>query len=354
MLEQIATKPGLAEVIRQELAVNPLFAASMQSKLQSIQNISHGAIHATERFIDLDAEKVRLQRQIFVLTSDHSDLTSDKQVANAGLAAFQEANEKLEAIIHLQHLTDRVGTDAIEALKGGSRSKDLFDTTVSADAFVISIDLRRSTELMLKARKPLLFAEFITSLAGMLKTIILDRYGVFDKFTGDGILAFFPKFYSGGEVGLLAVQAAKECHQLVAQHYRNHRSSFTNVLKDTGLGIGIDYGEVSIVQMSKEITVVGVPVVYASRRGSAKAGRTLVNQPAYEQLLDNFSEFLDFSETAIDFKHEGAMVVYNVIRNEKAFPQTYPLWHPLSPCNVIDTQEKTPVTAANPPSADSQ
>ncbi len=70
----------------------------------------------------------------------------------------------------------------------------------------MSIDIRRSTDLMLKAREPRLFADFVTGLCSKLKNLIVNNYGVFDKFTGDGVLAFFPDFYSGPDAGLLAVR----------------------------------------------------------------------------------------------------------------------------------------------------
>jgi class 3 adenylate cyclase len=66
---------------------------------------------------------------------------------------------------------------------------------------------------------------------------IIGNLGVFDKFTGDGILAFFPEFYSGPDAGYLAIQAADACHKVFADHYTNSRKCFISVLKDTGLGI---------------------------------------------------------------------------------------------------------------------
>src|SRR5437879_4747931 len=39
--------------------------------------------------------------------------------------------------------------------------------------------------------------------------------------------------------------------------------SFSSIRKDVGLGIGIDYGDVSLVSQMGGITVVGAPVVYA-------------------------------------------------------------------------------------------
>src|ERR1700730_4336105 len=97
---------------------------------------------------------------------------------------------------------------------------------------------------MLKAREPKLFAQFITTLARQLRNEVLENYGIFDKFTGDGILAFFPEFYSGSDAGYFALRAAPTCHKVFASHYEKHRHCFISVLKELGLGIGLDYGQV--------------------------------------------------------------------------------------------------------------
>ena len=64
----------------------------------------------------------------------------------------------------------------------------------ASHAFVVAVDIRRSTDLMLKARTPRHFAEFTTALCVELTQVLLESGGVFDKFTGDGILAFFSNF----------------------------------------------------------------------------------------------------------------------------------------------------------------
>jgi class 3 adenylate cyclase len=139
----------------------------------------------------------------------------------------------------------------------------------------MSIDIRRSTELMLKARSPEEFASFITTLSTELMKIVMESYGVFDKFTGDGVLAFFPEFYSGPEAASYAIATADKCHAAFARHYRTFRKSFTSVLTEIGLGIGIDYGSVHLVQLGRGLTVVGTAVVYACRLSGAPAGGTL-------------------------------------------------------------------------------
>ena len=152
---------------------------------------------------------------------------------------------------------------------------------------------------MLKARKPEKYAEFVTQLTRQLIKEILESFGVFDKFTGDGILAFFPDFYSGKDAGFHAASAALRCHQIFQSHYREHRTSFISILQDTGLGIGIDYGRLHLVQVSGALTVVGPPVVYACRLGGAPAGSTYINQPAYEELSNNYGNYLHFEETTL-------------------------------------------------------
>jgi class 3 adenylate cyclase len=178
---------------------------------------------------------------------------------------------------------------------------------------------------MLKAREPRLFAAFTITLASALREIMVQNYAVFDKFTGDGILAFFPDFFSGEDAGYRALHAAEQCHLAFAKHYENHRSTFSSVMLDTGLGIGIDYGAIHIVQIGGEFTVVGAPVVYACRMAGAEAGHTYVNQSAYDQLFSRYAAF-DFIRTDIMIKHEGRTLAYAARPNGKLFSPKLPGW----------------------------
>ncbi|MGH7163234.1 MAG: adenylate/guanylate cyclase domain-containing protein, partial [Planctomycetota bacterium] len=153
------------------------------------------------------------------------------------------------------------------------------------ECWVVSVDIRRSTELMLKAKSARHFSAFVTDLCHALRRIIVTHYGVFDKFTGDGILSFFPKRYAGDAVASWVVRAADACHEAFRSTYEASRSAFRTVI-DTGLGIGVDVGRVRLVDIGDGVSVVGDPVVYACRLGSARAGETLVNQTAAELLTE--------------------------------------------------------------------
>jgi AcrR family transcriptional regulator len=180
------------------------------------------------------------------------------------------------------------------------------------EAFVMAIDIRRSTELRLKARDPQAFAAFLSSLCQKLAEVVKAHDGVFNQFTGDGILAYFPHFLGGVQSGAHAVNAALECHQVWLEHYRQHRHVFRTVLLDVGLGIGIDHGEVTTVEVAELITVTGEPMVYACRLSGAPAGATYLNQPAYEQIQAHRTGQFQIHETNLHVKHEGSTLAYAI------------------------------------------
>jgi class 3 adenylate cyclase len=190
----------------------------------------------------------------------------------------------------------------------------------------MSVDIRRSTDLMLKARRPQAFAQFITTLCVSLANIVWEHHGIFDKFTGDGILAFFPKFHTGADAGYWAVKAADASHKTFAKVYKKHHHCFTCVPQGAGLGIGIDYGTTHLVTVSGNLTVVGTPVVYACRLGGAPARMTLLNQRAYEQIRRKHGPYCRFERTELEVKGEGKLLAYSVSLHEPAYKPKIPGW----------------------------
>jgi class 3 adenylate cyclase len=271
-------------------------------------------------------EAIKLERTIRKLEARIQSQQVVTQDNAEALEAIHADRERLLKQKNLRHLLDRVCDSAQSVLLTENSLLSKFESTSLEDAFVMSIDIRRSTELMLKAREPQLFADFITSLCMQLGAIIVDNLGVFDKFTGDGILAFFPTFFSGEDAGYRVVQVAEECHEAFRRHYVANRKCFTAILKDTGLGIGIDFGKVRLVRVRGELTVVGTPVVYSCRLGGADAGDTLLNQPAYERIFEKYSAYCRFDEASLQLKHEGEVVAYRVKLNDKEHQAAQAPW----------------------------
>lgn len=266
----------------------------------------------TERKIDLEYEITQLKRELREKTSKLKEEELEKQELKAEKRKLHDLLEELDAKQKINHILPRICEEAGEKLFTDEGFKQRFNNKHAYDTVVLSIDIRRSTELMLKARKPELFSKFITELSEKLSKIIIDNYGIFDKFTGDGILAFFPKFYSGEKAIVRALKASQECHQIFKEHYWNSRACFNVFVKDVGLGIGVDYGNVTLVNTNNELTVVGIPVVYACRMSSAKAGDTLLNQPAKEELIRQYQHNLKIVESEINIKNEGLTLAYKV------------------------------------------
>jgi class 3 adenylate cyclase len=272
-------------------------------------------------FSDESAEKqLKLQEEINELKKKYRRTYHDLEQANI---INEDARQQLESIKNelkakeqINHILPRLCEQARKKLLEDTDFRLQFEDASNCEAVVVSIDIRRSTELMLKARKPEMFSKFITELSQKLSEAILSNFGVFDKFTGDGILAFFPRFYSGEHAIVRALKAAEECHSIFSDHYNESRGCFNVFIKDVGLGIGIDYGTVTLVNTRNELTVVGIPVVYACRMGGAKAGQTLLNQPALEEIHKVYAGKFKAKETEINIKNEGTALAYEVVFND--------------------------------------
>jgi class 3 adenylate cyclase len=98
------------------------------------------------------------------------------------------------------------------------------------------------------------------------------------------------------------------------------------VLIDTGLGVGVDFGSASLVKVADGLTVVGAPVVYACRLSGAPPGTTLLNQPAYEKLNEQFGHLCFVEESELQIKHEGAILAYSVKPNGARYQPAAPPW----------------------------
>jgi len=270
-----------------------------------------------EEILNLKKQKRQKETSLVEKITHGADEDADSEI-KTDYKNLQLLNKDLTDKIELQHILSRINEAAKDTLLKSQKFRDSFLNKNEFKSVVVSIDIRRSTDLMLKARTPQLYANFITGLTNKLSEVIKQNFGIFDKFTGDGILAFFPDFFSGKDLIYHALLAAQQCHDIFNLHYNEHRSTFNVFISDIGLGIGIDYGTVSLVNSGSELTVVGIPVVYACRMSSAPVGITLLNQPAMEKALQLYDKFVDIEEEYIPIKHEGQALAYTTKLNYKA------------------------------------
>jgi len=277
-------------------------------------------------------EVVKLEKKIADLRAELSEETSKRELTEQQIKEIKELQGRK---FFLSSISDSYHEDVINNPELIKR----FTARETIKAYVVSIDIRRSTELMLKAKNPEAFALFITSLCGAFAKVIKRFFGVFDKFTGDGILAFFPEFYSGKDAGYFAIKSAQICHEIFADVYEKHHQCFNSVLLDVGLGIGVDFGEVHLVQMHEGLTIVGHPVVYACRLGGAPAGKTLLNQQAKDYIKEKYKSHYTLSPHRHEIKHEGGMLSY-IIEEQSEPGAQFPEW--------VSISNKSPEKKAEP------
>ena len=305
---------------------NVLSAFENYSKIMNDkQNVLYSAVNYLPKINDAYNLSISSNRKIDELRTEIKEKESQNNKLLAEIQRLDHENQdittqlneiiKNQAFIYrreqLLRLTSNVHPKAADIFLGEDKSDLLngFYSENESDNAILSIDIRRSTDLMLNANSSDDFASFITGLCEGLKKIVIMNYGVFDKFTGDGILAYFPSFYSGEDAVEKCCVTSKLCHDFFLTYYKGNRNKFKINLK-TGLGIGIDYGAAKLVRINDEPTIVGVPVVYACRLSNAPSGHTYINQSAYEVLK---GKDIKLNEIDVDIKNQGTVTIYDLI-----------------------------------------
>ena len=154
----------------------------------------------------------------------------------------------------------------------GIRSLTTMGATTGNAAVVVG-DLRMSGLLIREAISASLFARYIIGFTEAVRGLAISFNGWFDKFTGDGFIAFWiyevVQFLPGF---CRSVIPASET--LIDNLKRNSRNFPVGV----GLSIGVDAGPCELVRVGDALTVVGSPIVGATRMVTgASAGEALIN-----------------------------------------------------------------------------
>jgi hypothetical protein len=206
------------------IATSPLISASQFGQLRIVDSASLAAAdELREKVDDLGNEIQSLRRKLAEQTKALTTATAGSDEKQRRIQDLEGTVTQLNAREQLGFLLNQVSDEAKAVLLESSDFREQFLGSTEHSAFVLSVDIRRSTELMLKARTPDDFAKFTTALCAELTQIIVESLGVFDKFTGDGVLAYFPDFYSGSDAAYRVIAAADRCHSAFARHYHESR-----------------------------------------------------------------------------------------------------------------------------------
>jgi class 3 adenylate cyclase len=163
------------------------------------------------------------------------------------------------------------------------RRDELLDAVIESapiQMFVMAADIRESTTLMKEAVRFEQFALVMDKFVTSVRRGITRSGGWFDKFTGDGFLAYWivqpgpPDEYeerfvqTAGDITHTAHTLVELFHRRVLEDFR---SNSRNLSAGVGLSMGLDAGPGCLVKIADELTVVGTPVVGAVRMVTAAA-----------------------------------------------------------------------------------
>jgi class 3 adenylate cyclase len=163
------------------------------------------------------------------------------------------------------------------------RKDDLIDAIVDGEPlqmFVMAADIRESTMLMKEAVRFEVFARVMDKFVSAVRRGIGTPGGWFDKFTGDGFLAYWvvqagPEDEYQRRFVEAAGNLAHTAHELIELFHsrvlEDFRRNSRNLSDGVGLSIGLDAGPAYLVEIAGELTVVGPPVVGAVRMVTAAA-----------------------------------------------------------------------------------
>ena len=163
------------------------------------------------------------------------------------------------------------------------RREDLLDAVIDGEPiqmFVMAADIRESTTLMKEAIRFERFAQVMDRFVSSVQRGIRATGGWFDKFTGDGFLAYWIVRSASADAYeerwvQTAGDVAHTAHSLVDLFHRkvleDFRANSRNLSSGVGLSMGLDAGPGYLVKIADELTVVGSPVVGAVRMVTAAA-----------------------------------------------------------------------------------
>ncbi len=139
--------------------------------------------------------------------------------------------DRLENVLRYFYLYKRVHESFQRKLLSNRPLKEKYETQKQFNSFVMVIDIRKSTDLLLNATQPQYFVNFLKELVDKLKIVIRKYYGIWDNFTGDGLISYFPDFYTSDDSGYYTCKAALECHTVFNDIYSKHQDNmfFQNI-----------------------------------------------------------------------------------------------------------------------------
>ncbi|MCF8240380.1 MAG: hypothetical protein K9J16_03270 [Melioribacteraceae bacterium] len=150
-------------------------------------------------------------------------------------------------------------------------------------------DIRKSQDLMTYSPSTEFFCEMMLDFMDTSRKLITENAGIFDKFTGDGFLAYFNEEVcrkAGKDFLDCFISFVKSQMEYSEKHFPEWAKSIRKVQPGlSGLTIGADIGKIDFREVDGHLFAIGDSIVWAHRVCRAgKGGEILVNNILYNRL----------------------------------------------------------------------
>lgn len=223
-------------------------------------------------------------------------------------------------------------------------SKRLIREENQVRAVVVCYDIRESTNLMLNLEDFNGYAIALAQWAATVKYTTTQAGGWFDKFTGDGVLAFWEVVDLNSSAYARVLNSVRSvCHTFMESMYTTVSHRAGSLPAGFGLAVGVDYGRVTLSDLSPpkgftfhfhrsgthedvdlglkpvttSVTALGRPVVGAQRLSSAGLAYEILAGPQFAVPLEHDPRRIppgfDIDRLVVDLKAPfGRQVTYRI------------------------------------------
>ena len=171
---------------------------------------------------------------------------------------------------------------------------------------------------------PNTYREQIIGFLSEVRRILKEDYAIYDRFTGDGFIAYFNQFVceqEGKDYYEMTLDACRRIQSFSENFFKKWSSLIRKIpVEPIGLSIGIDSGYVDFKDVDNQFFAIGDACVWATRMCNAgKRGDVIFNNIPYHQIVKygakGFSTEIDAEtkngESFKAYKVNPALVNYN-------------------------------------------
>lgn len=163
------------------------------------------------------------------------------------------------------------------------------------DTLVVVGDIRRSQDLMTYGSSPEIYRDKIIEFMNRTREILKNNCGLYDRFTGDGFIAYFNKYMceqEGKDYYEMMIKACREILNFSNPFFEDWVKLLRRIPeKDIGLCIGVDSGIVSFKDLNNQLFAIGDACVWATRMNSAgMKGDLVLNNIPYQHVSHILNE----------------------------------------------------------------